>query len=134
MNQGETLEFVKPVSTKDPQETHYRIVLDDLEAHGEVTSAILSILGSDGAVLSKAAIKPGQSRFFDSLGFTISVDEVAPGYTFGAKWAKLTVNACDGTDLTLTKPAVPPVDVLPQVPETGSFAPDYLNSTTGRRI
>ena len=82
MNQGETL----PVDD-------LRIRLDDLEAHGEVAGAIISVLDSLGNVLVHDVVNPGQTVSFmaGAREYLFHVYETAPGYTFGAKWADVAV-------------------------------------------
>lgn len=84
LNQGESL----PIDD-------LKFQLDDLEAHGETTSAILSILDANGAVLKKDKVEPGQTKEFIVGGKTyrFHVYKVAPGYTFGAKWADVAIFA-----------------------------------------
>ncbi|NYZ74229.1 hypothetical protein H0O00_03740, partial [Candidatus Micrarchaeota archaeon] len=84
LNQGESL----PVDD-------LKFQLDDLEAHGEETSAILSILDANGNVLKKDKVLPGQTKEFQISGksYRFHVYKVAPGYTFGAKWADVAIFA-----------------------------------------
>lgn len=117
---GEILNFEKPVSGEGSQKVQYQIILDDLEVHGGFTSAILSILDPTFKVLSKVNIASGETRLFGEYGFALGVDEIAAGYTFGAKWAKITVTSCDGGNLTFLKP-VPATDTIAHVPSFGSL-------------
>jgi hypothetical protein len=83
VNQGESL----PVD-------NLKFQLDDLEAHGNVdTAAIISVLDANGNILKKDKIPQSQTKEFTVAGKTyrIHVYKVAPGYTFGAKWADLAV-------------------------------------------
>lgn len=80
--------------------------LDDLEAHGDTTSAIISILDANDNILKKEKVDPGQTQEFNINGNTyrFHVYKVAPGYTFGAKWADVAIFSheieCeDGQDL-----------------------------------
>ncbi|NYZ74342.1 hypothetical protein H0O00_04315, partial [Candidatus Micrarchaeota archaeon] len=84
LNQGESL----PVDD-------LKFQLDDLEAHGDETSAILPILDANGNVLKKDKVLPGQTKEFMISGKTyrFHVYKVAPGYTFGAKWADVAIFA-----------------------------------------
>jgi hypothetical protein len=84
LNQGESL----PVD-------NLKFQLDDLEAHGDTTSAILSILDANGNVLKKDKVAPGETKEFNVAGKTyrFHVYKVAPGYTFGAKWADVAIFA-----------------------------------------
>jgi len=59
LNQGESL----PVD-------NLKFQLDDLEAHGDVTSAILSILDANGNVLKKDKVNPGETKEFNVAGKT----------------------------------------------------------------
>jgi hypothetical protein len=82
LNQGESL----PVDG-------LKFQLDDLEAHGDVTSAIISVLDANGNVLDKDKVDPGNTKEFNIKGKTyrFHVYKVAPGYTFGAKWADVAI-------------------------------------------
>jgi len=84
LNQGESL----PVDD-------LKFQLDDLEAHGDTTSAILSILDANGNILKKDKVDPGSTKEFNVAGKTyrFHVYKVAPGYTFGAKWADVAIFA-----------------------------------------
>jgi hypothetical protein len=90
LNQGESL----PVD-------NLKFQLDDLEAHGDTTSAIISVLDANGNVLKKDKIDQAQTKEFNVAGknYRIHVYKVAPGYTFGAKWADMAVYS---QELTLT--------------------------------
>ncbi|MEW6722464.1 MAG: hypothetical protein AB1324_04330 [Candidatus Micrarchaeota archaeon] len=83
INQGEHL----PVD-------NLKFQLDDLEAHGDTgVSAILSILDANGNILQKDKVSPGQTKEFNVQGkvYRFHVYKVAPGYTFGAKWADVAI-------------------------------------------
>jgi len=69
--------------------------LDDLEAHGDTTSAIISVLDANGNILKKDKVDPGSTKEFNVGGKTyrFHVYKVAPGYTFGAKWADVAIFA-----------------------------------------
>ncbi len=84
LNQGESL----PVDGMKFQ-------LDDLEAHGDTTSAIISVLDANGNILKKDKVAPGQTKEMTVNGKTyrFHVYKVAPGYTFGAKWADVAIFA-----------------------------------------
>jgi hypothetical protein len=82
LNQGESL----PVDD-------LKFQLDDLEAHGDSTSAILSILDANGNVLKKDKVDPASTKEYTIGGkkYRFHVYKVAPGYTFGAKWADVAI-------------------------------------------
>lgn len=82
LNQGESL----PVD-------NLKFQLDDLEAHGDTTSAIMSILDANGNILKKDKVNPGETKEFQINGksYKFHVYKVAPGYTFGAKWADVAI-------------------------------------------
>ena len=82
INQGESL----PV---DDLKFH----LDDLEAHGAVTSAIISVLDANDNILKKDRVVPATTQEFNIGGvlYRFHVYKVAPGYTFGAKWADVAI-------------------------------------------
>ncbi|MFH0885021.1 MAG: hypothetical protein V1861_04885, partial [Candidatus Micrarchaeota archaeon] len=84
LNQGESL----PVDG-------LKFQLDDLEAHGDTTSAIISVLDANGNILKKDKVAPGQTKELMVSGKTyrFHVYKVAPGYTFGAKWADVAIFA-----------------------------------------
>lgn len=78
-----------------------KLVLDDLEAHGETANAIISIVDANGNILKKDKATPGATKEITAGGKTyrVHVYKVAPGYTFGAKWADMAVYS---KELTLT--------------------------------
>lgn len=82
LNQGESL-------TADD----LKFQLDDLEAHGDTTSAIISVLDANGNILKKDTVPPGSTKEFILNGkdYRFHVYKVAPGYTFGAKWADVAI-------------------------------------------
>ncbi len=82
VNQGESLEV-----------DDLRFQLDDLEAHGDTVGAIISVLDANGNILEQDVIRPGQTREFNINGrvYRFHVYQVAPGYTFGAKWADVAI-------------------------------------------
>jgi hypothetical protein len=68
--------------------------LDDLEAHGGVTNAIISILDANDNLLKKDKVAPATTKEIVVPGgksYRFHVYKVAPGYTFGAKWAEVAV-------------------------------------------
>ena len=83
LNQGESL----PVD-------NLKFQLDDLEALSDgTTAAIMSVLDANGNILTKDKINQGETKEFNVAGknYRIHVYKVAPGYTFGAKWADMAV-------------------------------------------
>ncbi len=70
-----------------------KIRLDDLEAHGDVASAIISILDANGNILKKDKVAPGETKDYNINGksYPVHVYKVAPGYTYGAKWADMAI-------------------------------------------
>jgi hypothetical protein len=84
LNQDDSLSF-----------DNYEVKLDDLHAQGTLTSALLSVLDSNNNILTKLKIAEGNSADVILGGKTIriNVPEVAPGYTFGAKWAKIEIQS-----------------------------------------
>lgn len=82
LNQGEALSV-----------DNLKFQLDDLEAHGDTTSAIISVLDANGNTLKKDKVTPATTKEFSVSGKTyrFHVYKVAPGYTFGAKWADVAI-------------------------------------------
>jgi hypothetical protein len=82
VNQGESLSV-----------ENLKFQLDDLEAHGDTTSAIISVLDANDNVLKKDKVTPATTKEFVVQGKTyrLHVFKVAPGYTFGAKWADMSI-------------------------------------------
>ncbi len=76
----------------------FKIRLDDLSTipSNEPPSAVLSVLDHMDNVLDHVEIQEGsfESMEFGSTTLTIAATEVAAGYTFGAKWASLSVTLC----------------------------------------
>lgn len=70
-----------------------RFQLDDLEEHGGVVSAVISVLNEAGDVLKRDRVSPGQTKEFSIDGeiYKLHVYAVAPGYTMGAKWADMAI-------------------------------------------
>ncbi|MBI5223345.1 hypothetical protein HY990_02900 [Candidatus Micrarchaeota archaeon] len=67
--------------------------LDDLEAHGDTTSAIVSIYNANGELVVKDKVTEGGTleKTINGKKFRFHVYKVAPGYTFGAKWADVAI-------------------------------------------
>ena len=61
----------------------------------KTSRASVRVNDASGAALYYAAINEGSSEDVP-LGFKVQVKEVNPGYTFGAKWAKLKVGTAEG--------------------------------------
>jgi len=82
LNQGESL----------PAD-NLKFQLDDLEAHGDTVSAIISILDANGNVLKRDKVLPTETKEYNIGGkdYRFHVYKVAPGYTFGAKWADVAI-------------------------------------------
>ena len=71
-----------------------KIVLDDLEAHGETVAAIVSIVDkATEKVLKKDKASVGTTKEISAGGkiYRVHLYKVAPGYTYGAKWADMAV-------------------------------------------
>ena len=95
LNQGESLEV-----------DDLKFQLDDLEAHGETTAAIISVLDANDNILEKDKVMPGNTKEMNVNGkeYRFHVYKVAPGYTFGAKWADVAIfsheiECADGEEL-----------------------------------
>lgn len=82
LNQGESLDI-----------DNMKFRLDDLEANGGITSAMVSVVDSNGDVLAKDTIAAGETKMFTVGGkvYPWHVYELAPGHTFGAKWADMAI-------------------------------------------
>ena len=67
----------------------YKVVLDDIELDSR--DAIVTILDSNDNPLTHERIAEGQTKSFSISGPTciVKVVQTAPGYTFGAKWARI---------------------------------------------
>lgn len=80
VNQGEWLEV-----------DDCKYVLSDIEA--DTHEAAIDVVDANGAVIDKVAISEGTTRELsnDCGDTTIRVTHTVPGYTFGAKWAKMLV-------------------------------------------
>ncbi|MBU0526850.1 hypothetical protein KKE92_00055 [Candidatus Micrarchaeota archaeon] len=76
----------------------FKIRLDDLSTipSNEPPSAVLSILDHLDNVLDHVEVQEDTSAVleFGSVTMTITANEVAAGYTFGSKWADLSVTLC----------------------------------------
>lgn len=80
INQGEMMLF-----------DAYRLRLDDLDTtNPEEPAVVVSILDSADYVLRMLRIPKGEKEYF--MGYKIDVLEVAPGYTFGSKWAEIDIS------------------------------------------
>ena len=75
----------------------YTIRLDDIKSGTTASEqgAIVSLLDASGSVLKQTVVAPGNtvSLLTDSSGQKVQVRvfKTAPGYTFGAKWADMSV-------------------------------------------
>jgi len=67
--------------------------LDDIEAHGGVDRAIITITADDGTILERDSIEPTQTKEFSIMGESVMfhVYKNAPGYTMGAKWTDFAI-------------------------------------------
>ena len=73
-----------------------KVRLDDIKEGSSASeqSAIVSILDANGAVLKQTTISPGVTQTVSTSGgvqVRVRVFKTAPGYTFGAKWADMSV-------------------------------------------
>ena len=70
-----------------------KFTLDDLEAHGDTTSAIISIYNANGEKIKQDKVFEGNTleQTINGRKFRFHVYKVAPGYTFGAKWADVAI-------------------------------------------
>lgn len=68
--------------------------LDDVELQNDVKKALLSILDESGSTLARLALAEGETEII-SAGYRINVSEVSIGYTFNAKWARISVSQID---------------------------------------
>ncbi|VVC04290.1 Uncharacterised protein [Candidatus Bilamarchaeum dharawalense] len=86
LNQGESLTMGAGM----------KVQLDDLANQNDGVYAIISILDSQNNVLKKSKIKEGASLEMSIAGeaFVVTVNQVASGDTFAAKWADITVSRC----------------------------------------
>ena len=86
VNQGESLLF-----------DGIAIQLDDLEAHSDKNAAILSVLDANCNILKKMVISQGATEtiVINGRSIDITVNTAAVGYTFGAKWADISLNVGD---------------------------------------
>jgi hypothetical protein len=71
----------------------YKLQLNDLEVNGSTTGAIVSVLDSCGNVVIQGVIPQGETKEVQLDGQTMEVTavQVAPGYTFGTKWADMSI-------------------------------------------
>jgi len=69
--------------------------LDDLEAHGDDTAALISILDANGNLIKKDKIAPGETKELNINGklYRVHVYKLGPGYTFQTKWADMAIFA-----------------------------------------
>ncbi|MEW6036277.1 MAG: hypothetical protein AB1529_06700 [Candidatus Micrarchaeota archaeon] len=83
LNQGESIAV-----------DNLKFQLDDLATTGGINSAIISVLDANGAILTKTKVAEGTSVEVSFAGklYLLTVKSVAPGYTFGAKWADIEIS------------------------------------------
>ena len=67
--------------------------LDDLSTTGTTNYALISILDANGNVIAKEKIAEGSTleKTLNGKAYQIRVKTVAPGYTYGAKWADIEI-------------------------------------------
>jgi hypothetical protein len=84
----------------------YKLVLEDLEVHGNKAYAIISITDSCGNVLDKEKIGKGETKTIavsvkkggPTDKIDVKVTDLAAGYKFGSTWAKFDVGLpCDSS-------------------------------------
>lgn len=73
-----------------------KIRLDDIKEGTTATeqSAIISVVDANGAVIKQTTVTPGTTQTISTAGGVqtrVRVFKTAPGYTFGAKWADMSV-------------------------------------------
>src|SRR3989338_2280267 len=73
-----------------------KVCLDDIKegSTSSEQSAIISIKDANGALLKQTTVAPGTTQTISTTGGTqvrVRVFKTAPGYTFGAKWADMSV-------------------------------------------
>ncbi len=73
-----------------------KVCLDDIKEGNTASeqSAIISIKDANGAVLKQTTVAPGTTQTISTTGGSqvrVRVFKTAPGYTFGAKWADMSV-------------------------------------------
>lgn len=69
--------------------------LDDLEAHGDISAALISILDANGNLIKKDKIGKGETKELNINGklYRLHAYKLGPGYTFAAKWADMAIFA-----------------------------------------
>ncbi len=89
----ESVSGIVNISESLPLSNCLKVRVDDLEAHGDTTSAIIAIVDANGNVLLQDTISPGATATETVSGqqYRIHVNKVAPGYTFGARWSDISV-------------------------------------------
>ncbi len=67
--------------------------LDDIEEHDGTPAAVISVLDEYGNILKRNKVFPGQTKEFNIEGriYRLHVWNVAPGYTFRAVWADMSI-------------------------------------------
>ncbi len=75
----------------------YKITLDDIKSgtSSSEQSAIISLVDANGQVVKQTTIAPGSTQTLTTTAggaqILVRVFKTAPGYTFGAKWADMSV-------------------------------------------
>ena len=75
----------------------YKVTLDDIKSASTSAeqSAIISLTGPNGEVIKQTTIAPGTTQTLTTVAggaqILVRVFKTAPGYTFGAKWADMSV-------------------------------------------
>ncbi|MCI0504088.1 hypothetical protein L0Y65_05260 [Candidatus Micrarchaeota archaeon] len=68
--------------------------LDDIESTGALNSAIISVIDANNNIIKKDKIAEGSSveMVVGGKHYLLTVNKVAAGYTFGAKWAEIEIS------------------------------------------
>lgn len=96
-----------------------KLVLNDTELSNLTgSSAIISFVNSNGTLLKKDKISQGATKDITVNGKTykIRVSKIAPGYTFGAKWAEIAIIS---EQITLQ-------DNSPLISDSGDYSKDWI--------
>ncbi|MFH2106271.1 MAG: hypothetical protein ABII22_03350 [Candidatus Micrarchaeota archaeon] len=115
----------------------FGVRLDDISIQNSETSRALLQISRNGNLVKEVGVREGSNFRLDD-GKTVTVNAVAPGYTYGAKWADISLDATRGVigvgdQLNAGDYSIKLMDLSTYYPET-SRASIRVNDANGNAL